>query len=407
MAYYAIGTEGGQPQPGITPQFTGGPDTYGYTWDDGVPYSWIDTTGGTNTGLSGWGGGTGPIALPFSFKYYDNLYGSVYISSYGYLSFHNYAWEPQDIIPDSRPPNDVIAPFWVPTYIPAGSWVHYQSGGIAPNRYFVVEWHNLAGGSSNDPYGGDDRYLFEVILHESGDIEFQYSTIVISGGYWWCGTAGIENSTGLDGLTYIDFCDNPTSFRGVHFYRPATGSFIDVSVYHWAYSWIERLYNAGITGGCGTNPLRYCPATSVTRDQMAVFLLRGIHGSAYMPPPATGNVFGDVPASYWAAAWIEQLAAEGITGGCGGGNYCPGTTVSRDQMAVFLLRAKYGGGYAPPAASGAVFSDVPASYWAAAWIERLAAEGITGGCGVSTYCPTSPVNRDQMAVFLVRTFNLP
>jgi hypothetical protein len=49
-------------------------------------------------------------------------------------------------------------------------------------------------------------------------------------------------------------------------------------------------------------------------------------------------VFLDVPTNHWAAAWIERLAAEGITAGCGGGNYCPGTPVTRDQMAVFLLK---------------------------------------------------------------------
>ena len=70
---------------------------------------------------------------------------------------------------------------------------------------------------------------------------------------------------------------------------------------------------------------------------MAVFLLRAEHGSAYAVPTPTG-VFTDVPTNYWAAAWIEQLAVEGITGGCGGGNYCPATPVSRDQMAVFLVR---------------------------------------------------------------------
>ena len=62
--------------------------------------------------------------------------------------------------------------------------------------------------------------------------------------------------------------------------------------------------------------------------------------------------------------------------------------------------------YSPPAATG-VFGDVPVGYWAAGWIEQLAAEGITAGCGGGNYCPESPVNRDQMAVFLVRTFNLP
>jgi hypothetical protein len=46
------------------------------------------------------------------------------------------------------------------------------------------------------------------------------------------------------------------------------------------------------------------------------------------------------------------------------------------------------------------------NYWAAAWIEQLAAEGITAGCGNGNYCPEAPVTRDQMAVFLVRTFGL-
>ncbi|MBI3172811.1 MAG: S-layer homology domain-containing protein, partial [Chloroflexi bacterium] len=57
-------------------------------------------------------------------------------------------------------------------------------------------------------------------------------------------------------------------------------------------------------------------------------------------PPAVGasTGFADVPTTYWAAAWIKQLAAEGVTGGCGGGNFCPATSVTRDQMAVFLVR---------------------------------------------------------------------
>jgi M6 family metalloprotease-like protein len=185
--------------------------------------------------------------------------------------------------------------------------------------------------------------------------------------------------------------------------------FGDVPLGYWAGSWIERLYNAGITGGCNVNPLLYCPATGVTRDQMAVFLLRGIHGSSYTPPSVGASTgFNDVPTTYWAAPWIKQLAAEGITGGCGGGNYCPSAPVTRDQMAVFLLRAKHTSSYTPPdVGSGTGFTDVPTTHWAAAWIKQLAAEGITGGCTATTYCPTVTVTRDQMAVFLVRTFNLP
>ncbi len=191
---------------------------------------------------------------------------------------------------------------------------------------------------------------------------------------------------------------------------PATATFQDVPTSHWAWEYIERLYAASITGGCGVNPLIYCPEQSVTRDQMAIFLLRGIH-LAEMPytPPDPVGVFSDVPLDHWAARWIEQLYNEGITGGCLANPlmYCPSNPVTRGQMAIFLLRSEHGAGYSPPDASGTVFGDVPADYWAADWIEQLAAEGITGGCAANLYCPENAVNRAQMAVFLVRTFNLP
>ncbi|HNB35247.1 MAG TPA: S-layer homology domain-containing protein, partial [Anaerolineales bacterium] len=180
--------------------------------------------------------------------------------------------------------------------------------------------------------------------------------------------------------------------------------FADVPFSHWANSYIERLYNAGITGGCGTDPLIYCPSSMVTRAQMAVFIMKTINGPFYVPPSATGTVFNDVPSTHWAAAWIEQFRTLGLTAGCGNNNYCPEQVLTtRAQMAVFLLRAKYGAGYHPPVASGTVFNDISADYWAAAWIEQLAAEGITTGCGGGNYCPEAPLSRAEMAVFLVKT----
>lgn len=183
--------------------------------------------------------------------------------------------------------------------------------------------------------------------------------------------------------------------------------FGDVPPTYWASSFIVRLYNAGITGGCSTSPLMYCPESTVTRAQMAIFILRGIHGSTYIPPAATGTVFADVPLGSFAADWIEQLALEGVTAGCGGSNYCPDATITRAQMAIFLLRGEHGSVYTPPAATGTVFGDVPLGSFADAWIEQLAAEGVTSGCGGGNYCPDANVTRAEMAVFLVRAFNLP
>lgn len=64
-----------------------------------------------------------------------------------------------------------------------------------------------------------------------------------------------------------------------------------------------------ITAGCSSSPPRYCPDNIVDRTQAAVFLLRAKYSPNHSPPPATGNVFTNVPDSHWAAAWIEQFYA--------------------------------------------------------------------------------------------------
>jgi len=143
----------------------------------------------------------------------------------------------------------------------------------------------------------------------------------------------------------------------------------------------------------------YCPDAFVRRDQMAVFLLKVIHDPSYTPPDCTPT-FGDVPCPSLFAAWIQQLAAEGITAGCAGGNYCPLSPVTRGQMAVFLLKAEHGSAHTPPPCTG-LFPDVPCTHQFAAWIEELFAEGITAGCGTG-FCPDLPVTRAQMAVFLLK-----
>jgi len=179
-------------------------------------------------------------------------------------------------------------------------------------------------------------------------------------------------------------------------------SFGDVPDTQPFYRFVETLLHNGVTGGCAAST--YCPDASVTRAQMAVFLLKGKHGSSFLPPACTG-LFDDVPCPSAFADWIEELSHEGITGGCGGGNYCPSNPVIRQQMAVFLLKAEHGSSYAPPACTG-VFPDVPCPSLFADWIEQLAEEAITGGCGGGNFCPTNPNTRGQMAVFLTKTFSL-
>ena len=181
--------------------------------------------------------------------------------------------------------------------------------------------------------------------------------------------------------------------------------FLDVPPAYQFYSFVTKLVSNAITVGCGGGD--YCPAANVTRAQMAVFLLKAKYGLCFTPPPASGTVFLDVPANSFAAAWIEALAALNITGGCGGGNYCPTGSVTRAQMAVFLLKTYLGTGYVPPVCAG-LFGDVGCPSTFANWIEDLYTRSITGGCQASPllYCPGNPNTRGQMAVFITKTFGL-
>ena len=178
--------------------------------------------------------------------------------------------------------------------------------------------------------------------------------------------------------------------------------FLDVPSTQQFYAYVTTLVSNGITAGVGGG--LYGVNDGTLRQQMAVFILKGKHGLCFVPPPCTG-VFADVMCPSTFADWIEEMAAEGITGGCGGGNFCPQNPVRRDQMSVFLLRGEHGSSYVPPACTG-IFLDVPCPSPFADWIEQLSHENITGGCGGGNYCPSNPNTRGQMAVFITKTFNL-
>ena len=182
--------------------------------------------------------------------------------------------------------------------------------------------------------------------------------------------------------------------------------FLDVPPSHIFHSYVVTLVSNGITAGIGGG--LYGVDQGTKRQQMAVFLLKAKNGLCYVPPPCTGT-FPDVACPSTFADWIEELAAQGITTGCGGGLFCPQNLVTRRQMAVFLLKTKYGSSYVPPACAG-LFGDVVCPGAPAVdFIERLYNENITGGCQSSPllYCPDGTESRaGRWRCFIVKTFNL-
>jgi hypothetical protein len=125
-----------------------------------------------------------------------------------------------------------------------------------------------------------------------------------------------------------------------------TPSFADVPRGHTFYGWIERLADPGSWGGnpptSGCTATTYCADQSVTRAQVAKFLCKA-RGKSWLAKAAP--TFSDVPANHLFYGWIERLADAGSwggtppTSGCGAGRYCPNSTVTRGQMAKFLVLA--------------------------------------------------------------------
>ena len=146
----------------------------------------------------------------------------------------------------------------------------------------------------------------------------------------------------------------------------------DVPAPHPFYAFIENLFHNGVTGGCAAATT--ARAIAVTRAQMAVFLLKAKFGAGHTflrPAPARCLTTSRAPAvssirgsRSWPIWGSRAVAAAAL--------YCPGNTVTRGQMAVFLLKALEGSAYDPPDCAG-VFGDVTCTPGTgfSDWIEEL------------------------------------
>ena len=212
-------------------------------------------------------------------------------------------------------------------------------------------------------------------------------------------------------------------------------SFTDVPRSQPFYKKIETMLHNGITAGC--NETQYCPATAVSRGQMAIFIAKGIAGAAediptagtlngqpYACGPGGVSRFSDVAPTDSFCRHAHYIGSQNVTLGCSASTYCPGQTVTRDAMASFIAKAIVapGGGaavpltYTDPVTSRSYsctaggphihFTDVPPSSPFCKHIHYLWAKGIVDGCTATTYCPSAPVARDAMAKFIANGFGL-
>jgi glucose/arabinose dehydrogenase len=202
-------------------------------------------------------------------------------------------------------------------------------------------------------------------------------------------------------------------YRGGRIYQLRYSSFTDVPSSHPYWEDIEILYANGLTAGCSTSPLMFCPNDIMNRAQSAVFMVRGMLGAGYMPSFPVHKLGDNWTLGSWAEPWAEAIIDEELSTGCSTSPllYCPWEKLPREQVVIFGLKMKYGANYQPPAATGTLFSDMTdPNYYATKWAEKAYSDGLLPACGTSggkpLFCPSELVTRGLGAYVIVRAKNL-
>jgi hypothetical protein len=153
----------------------------------------------------------------------------------------------------------------------------------------------------------------------------------------------------------------------------------------------------------GLTPALFAPGASMTRGQLASFVARMLEAAGLEPVPSPPDAFTDDDGSVHEAR-IDQLAALRVVQGRGAGTFAPDATVTRAEMATFLVRAHDALASQPLPAGEDRFTDDDESVHAGS-IDKIAAAGLAGGISPGLYAPTVAVQRGQMATFLARTLD--
>jgi hypothetical protein len=154
--------------------------------------------------------------------------------------------------------------------------------------------------------------------------------------------------------------------------------------------------------GCAAGS--FCPTAPVTRAEMATYVVRATFPT--LGPSTSPQYFTDVPPTSPYYPFVQIMKDRGITAGCSATTYCGADPVTRGQMAVFLMRAKYaeasGGATRFVAPTKPIFDDVPSNHPFFRFVQQLAALGITSGCDGRNFCPDRAITKAEAATFVTR-----
>ena len=137
----------------------------------------------------------------------------------------------------------------------------------------------------------------------------------------------------------------------------------------------------------------YAPEKSVSRVQFAAMLGRAFN---IMSAADSNSTFTDVPE--WAASEVQALAKAGIVQGKGNGKFDPDANISREDMALMIVRAyEYKTGAKIEAGNKTYRDSNQISQYALEGVQKLSHIGIVEGRGNNEFAPLSPSTRAEAA----------
>jgi len=168
-----------------------------------APYAWVSTNGMMPVGLTDDGVSTARV-LPFTFSFGGRDYTNIYIGANGIIGFVNSGLgvTANMDLPTTASPNAIVCPFWDNLNPAAGGTVWFGTAGVAPYRSAVVSWVDVPHFVTT---GGQTRFTFQAILHESGQVAFQYGAVQAGNPSYVRGlsaTIGLEDFQGVLAAKY-------------------------------------------------------------------------------------------------------------------------------------------------------------------------------------------------------------
>ncbi|NPA06412.1 MAG: S8 family serine peptidase [Chloroflexi bacterium] len=355
------------------------------------------------------------ILLPFAVRLYGYPIKRLNVCTNGVIAAYPIYYTDQNDpnFPLDSAPFYVIAPLSM-DFVPGlssqpdgGVYLKYSENQVIIEWRAVPEWNCIG-------IGSDCEVTFQVVMNREQDrLVFQYiDTTIDAVSYSVPPLVGVQWFN-LESPYSTPYCDSDTSNTVPDCDLEALNGqmliltpnyeqiFNDIPTTHPDQYYISRLYLRRWTDGCGGG--NYCPDSNLTRAQMVTFLIRILEGEDF--PYSTTPYFEDVPATHWAFKYIQRASEIGLTSGCGDPddngipNFCPNDILSKAQIITFLVRSEFGNDFAY--SSEPYFDDVPSTHWAFKYIQKGYEMGIAQECGYRLFCPNDPVSRAAMARFLI------